>query len=280
MKKFILLIYIIPTLNLTAQLTEKNYRIYSVRLAREVAINDIVDNMLHYDVLFYGEEHNDSVTHYLEYKIFETLHQKFSSSITLSMEMFERDVQPVMNEYLTSEIREKNFRKDARAWSNFKDYRPMIEFCKLNKLDVICANAAGRYSNLAGRKGQNGLIALPEESKKYFAPLPYDTASGKYYEKLTGLFDGSGSKNKKSSTTETFSLVMAQSLWDATMAYSIADYFKYHMGKKIFQINGRFHSDEYLPRSLSLKSTIRILESWLFRPVRMKNFQISTGRNM
>ncbi len=41
-----------------------------------------------------------------------------------------------------------------------------------------------------------------------------------------------------------FNLIMAQSLWDATMAYSIAEYLKTHKGKKVFQVNGRFHSDE------------------------------------
>jgi uncharacterized iron-regulated protein len=170
------------------------------------------------------------------------------------MEMFERDVQPIMNEYLTSDVREKNFKKDARVWSNYKDYRPMVEFSKLNKLDVICANAAGRYSNLAGRKGQKGLMELPQESKKYFAPLPYDTASGKYHEKLVGLFDqGSSKKKKQPSMGESFSLVMAQSLWDATMAYSIHDYFEKNPSKKVFQVNGRFHSDEHFAVVTQLK---------------------------
>lgn len=237
-----------------AQVTEKNYIIYSVKLAKEVSVADIVNDMNNADVLFYGEEHNDAVTHYLENKIFESLYEKYNSSITLSMEMFERDVQPIMNEYLTSAIKEKNFKKDARAWPNYNDYRPMIEFSRLNKLDVICANAAGRYSNLAGRKGQKGLMDLPVESKKYFAPLPYDTAAGKYHEKLVGLFDeGSSRKKKQPSMGESFSLVMAQSLWDATMAYSIHEYFKLHPNKKILQVNGRFHSDEYFAVVTQLK---------------------------
>jgi uncharacterized iron-regulated protein len=165
------------------------------------------------------------------------------------MEMFERDVQPIMNEYLTSDIRERNFKKDARSWSNYRDYRPMIELSKANKLDVICANAAGRYSNLAGRKGQIALMNLPLESKKYFAPLPYDTAAGKYYEKLMGL-SGHGSTTDTSKKAApvmgmgNFNLITAQSLWDATMAYSISEYLKTHKTKKVFQINGRFHSDE------------------------------------
>ena len=247
-------LFLLNTTQVSAQLTEKNYKIYSVKQSKEVNINDIIEDMKNNDVLFYGEEHNDSVTHYLESKIFESLFQKFQNNVALSMEMFERDVQPVMNEYLTSEIREKNFKKDARVWSNYRDYRPMVELCKTNKLDVICANAAGRYSNLAGRKGQKALMALPTESKKYFAPLPYDTASGKYYDKLMGLsHDPNDTVKKATQVMGGFNLVMAQSLWDATMAYSISEYLKVNKTKKVFEVNGRFHSDEGFAVATQLK---------------------------
>jgi len=96
---------------ISAQITEQNYKIYSVKLAKEVSLNQIVDDFKNADVLFYGEEHNDSVTHYLEHKILELLVVKYKTSISLSMEMFERDIQPVMNEYLQSDMREKNFKK-------------------------------------------------------------------------------------------------------------------------------------------------------------------------
>ena len=80
------------------------------------------------------------------------------------------------------------------------------------------------------------------------APLPYDTASGKYYEKLMGLTSHTSSSNadtvKKMPAMDSFNLIMAQSLWDATMAYSISDYLKKNKGKKVMQVNGRFHSDE------------------------------------
>ena len=236
-----------------AQVTEKNYKVYSVKTGKEVALNDIVEDMKNYDVLFFGEEHNDSVPHYLENKMFESLFSKYANKVTLSMEMFDRDVQVVMNEYLKGEIREKNFNKDARIWSNYRDYKPMVEFAKKNQLDVVCANAASRYTNLAGRKGQKGLMALPEESKKNFAPLPYDTATGKYYDKLMGLSSHDPAPAAKDTTKKapakmpsmgSYNLIMGQSLWDATMAYSISEYLKKNAGKMVMQVNGRFHSDE------------------------------------
>lgn len=231
-------------------LTEKNYRIYDTRLGKEVKLADIVESMTQNDVLIFGEEHNDSVTHFLQHKLFSLLFARFGTEVVLSMEMFDRDVQPVMNEYLQGFIREKNFKKDARSWSNYKDYRPMVEFAKENKLAVVCANAPSRYTNMAGRLGQESLQKLPKETQQWFAPLPYDTASGAYYEKLTGLSlhapatADTAKKKLPAMNMGNFNLVVAQSLWDATMAYSIASNWKANKKKKIFQVNGKFHSDE------------------------------------
>ncbi len=259
-----LALILFPYCSTAQSLTEKNYRIYSVKLEKEVSLSAIISEMNNYDILFYGEQHNDSVTHFLEKTIFEMLYAQYNSHVSLSMEMFERDVQPVMNEYLNGFIREKNFKKDARVWSNYGDYRPMIEFAKEKKLDVICANAASRYTNLAGRKGELELMKLPAASKLFFAPLPYDTATGKYYEKLMALSghspapvvpipDSLKTQAPPPMMMGSFNLVVAQSLWDATMAYSIFEYRRKNRDKKIMQVNGRFHSDEYFAVVAQLK---------------------------
>ncbi len=253
MKRLLLALLIPFSVAAQDKLSEKNYKVYSVKQGKVIALNQIVEDMADYDVLFFGEEHNDSVTHYLEKTVFELLYNKYNSELALSMEMFERDVQPVMDEYLTGLIREKHFVKDARAWSNYKDYRPMVEFAKEKKLDVVCANAAARYSNLAGRMGIDGLRKVPKAARKNFAPLPYDTANGEYLAKLSGIpmhggatTDTSKKQATPSMTMPGFNMFTAQSLWDATMGYSIAEYHKQKKNKhkKIMQVNGKFHSDE------------------------------------
>jgi uncharacterized iron-regulated protein len=256
---FTFLLLFLITGSISSQVTEKHYKIYSVKSAKEVPLDSVISDMKNYHVLFYGEEHNDSVTHYLEKTIFEKLVAKYGNKVSLSMEMFDRDVQPVMDEYLLGSIREKNFTKDARVWSNYRDYKPMIELAKEKKLDVICANAPGRYTNLAGRKGQGALMALPPSSKHFFAPLPYDTAKGKYYEKLMEMSGHSPSTKDTSKVKSApvgmgaFNLIVAQSLWDATMAYSISEYRKSHQDKMVMQVNGRFHSDEGFAVATQLK---------------------------
>ncbi len=72
------------------------------------------------------------------------------------MEMFERDVQIVLDEYLKNYISESHFISSSRAWGNYKtDYRPLVEFAKQNKIDVVAANAPRRYVNMVSRLGKD-----------------------------------------------------------------------------------------------------------------------------
>ena len=251
MKAFFTLSFALIATSCLAQITTDHYRIYASSQGKEVTLDALVEAAKEYDVVIFGEEHNDSVAHFLQAQLLEKMHKRYNN-VTLSMEMFERDAQNVMNEYLAGFVREKTFIKDARAWSNYKDYRPMVEYAKANALPVICANAPSRYTNLAGRKGIDELKKLPVESKKHFAPLPYDTAVGKYHEKLwamsghapTATSTDTSKKATPVMTMGNFNLIVAQSLWDATMAYSISEHLKKNRGRKVFHLNGRFHSDE------------------------------------
>lgn len=238
-RKHLLLVaaFILPLLGFSQDLSS-HYKIYDVKKQKLISIDDIITDLGKADVLFFGEEHNDSVGHYLEAEIFKKIALAYPGKAALTLEMFHTDVQPVINEYLSGIISEKNFIKEGRAWNNYKDYRSMIEWAKTNKLDVIGANGAARYSNVVTKSGLDALKQLPEGSKRFIAPLPIDTATGRYYDKFIETLGGHGMGGMKVYQTQNF--------WDATMAWSIATYAKNNKGKKIFQVNGRFHSDEKL----------------------------------
>ncbi|RNL56522.1 ChaN family lipoprotein [Pedobacter jejuensis] len=223
---------------LFAQNISDNYKIYDVKKQKIIAISDIIADMDKADVLFFGEDHNDSIGHYLEAEIFKQLYQKYPKKTAASFEMFYTDTQPVIDEYLAGLISEKNFIKEARVWPNYKDYRPLIEYAKENKIDVIGGNAATRYSNAVTKSGLETLKDFPKGSSSFLPPLPIDTALGRYYEKFGESMGGHG--------TGTMKIYQTQNLWDATMAWNIDKYLKAHNGFKILQLNGRFHSDEKL----------------------------------
>jgi uncharacterized iron-regulated protein len=223
-------------------------QIFNTQTATESNLERMVYAMAQADVIFFGEQHDDSIAHVLQKQVFELLHKTYGKNTALSMEMFSRDNQPIMNEYLLGLISEKNFIRESNAWSNYNDYKPLVEYAKTHKLPIICANAAGRYANMATRGGIPALLSLPKASKENIAPLPFDTASGAYYNKIMELMGGHGSGNHPS-----FSMIPGQSLWDATMAWSIASFLKKNKGTKILHLNGRFHSDEKLGTVTQLK---------------------------
>ena len=233
----------------------KSYTIYS-KQGKEVTLDSIVNSFKNYDIVLFGEEHNDSIAHYLQMELLEKSHKKYGESIVLSMEMFERESQPILDEYLHGYIKESHFKKDAKVWSNYKDYRPMVEFSKAKGIKVVAANAAMRYASIANRKGVKELEMLAPEAKKWIAPLPFDTATGKYYEKLREIMGynmsqgGHDEKGKTGSSVAVQSMMpkslSGQSLWDATMAYSISAVYKKTRDAKVIHLNGRFHSDEFL----------------------------------
>ncbi len=226
--------------------TSVHYKIYDTRTKQIITIDKIVADVAGADVLFFGEEHNDSAGHYLENKIFRALHAAYGSNVTLSMEMFETDNQLVLNEYLAGKIDESRFSKDVRLWSNYKDYRPMIEYSKQNKISVIAANPPRRYVTMVSRRGMKSLDSLSDEAKKFLPKLPYDTLTGRYREKFFEIMKGSpGGENPR--------VYHSQSLWDAGMANSIHKFLKKNKGKKIFHCVGGFHTEEKLGTAAQLQ---------------------------
>jgi len=243
-----------------------HYKIYDTRTKQMISIDKIVTDMANADVLFFGEEHNDSAAHYLENKIFRALHAKYTE-VVLSMEMFETDGQLVLNEYLGGTIDEARFSRDSRLWSNYKDYRPMIEYAKQNKIPVIAANPPRRYVNLVSRRGVRSLDSLSKDAKKFLPRLPYDTLTGRYREKFVEIMKGGpGGENPN--------VYYSQSLWDAGMSYSIYSFLKKNKRKKVFHCVGGFHCEEKLGTAAQLQmrnKKLKILNIASFSDVSFNN---------
>ncbi len=223
-----------------------HYKIYDTRSKQVITVDKIIEDMVNADVLFFGEEHNDSIGHYLENKIFRALHNRYADKVALSMEMFESDNQLVLNEYLEGRIDEKRLSSDVRLWNNYKDYRPMIEYAKQNKVPVIAANPPRRYVNMVTRRGMLLLDSLSKEAKQYLPPLPYDTLGGRYREKFMDIMKGAPESSSRN-------IYYSQSLWDAGMSYHIYRYMKKNKGKKVFHCVGKFHTDEKLGTAAQLQ---------------------------
>ncbi|SEP43313.1 ChaN family lipoprotein [Mucilaginibacter sp. OK283] len=242
----LLLIICLPFVALSQATPVIHYKIFSTATQKPATVADIINNMAKADVLFFGEEHNDSTGHLLELELFKQLAQQYPGKTALSMEMFTTDCQLVLNEYLNGFIREKNLVSDARTWPNYKDYRPLVELAKQSQIPVVAANAPSRYTNMVTRNGLNSLQQLDAQARGYLPPLPIDTATGPYYDKFVKIMGGHAAMAG-------MQIYQSQNLWDATMGWSIAQFYKKHTDFKIMQINGGFHSEEKMGAVAQLK---------------------------
>jgi len=227
-------------------LTDSMYRVYDGQ-GNTATLDDIVKGMAANDAVFLGEQHDDAVGHAIEAELFRRAVEKYSAQrhVALSMEMFERDVQVVVDEYLQGLISEPHFLLSSRPWPNYKtDYRPLVELAKEKHLDVIAANAPRRYVNMVSRNGRDSLNALSPQAKAWLAPLPYPEPSAKYRAKFAALM--SGNTGDPAAMSGSANLIYSQDLWDATMGNSIASYLNKNKGALIVQLNGSFHTESRL----------------------------------
>ncbi|MBV9399469.1 MAG: ChaN family lipoprotein [Bryobacterales bacterium] len=256
--------------------TEENCRVFHGD-GKPATLDDVIEAAKPLDVTFLGESHDDAVAHYLEAEI---LRRVAGQDWALSLEMFDRDVQGVVDEYLSGVIEERDLIASGRAWSNYRtDYRPLVEIAKEKHMPVIAANAPKRYVDVVGKKGQTALLPLSGEAKRMLPPLPYAPASQAYRERFEREMNeqmgkvksaiksaGAAPGHSAAHSAESDYALQAQSLWDAAMADSIAQFLNQHPGMHVLQINGSFHSEyhqgilehleRYRPGTTSLVVTI------------------------
>lgn len=230
----------------------EHYRVFRAD-GTAASLDDIVSASRRVSVTFLGENHDDPVAHHLEIELFKRM---ADSRTVLSMEMFERDVQGVVDEYLAGLITEDHLVASGRAWKNYKsDYRPLVEYAKSQKIPVIAANAPRRYVNRVSRLGKNSLHELSESARATLPPLPYSEASPEYGEKFLKLMEEMNKEASKEAKKDDApkrnppdpqKSLQAQSLWDASMAHSISEALKDSSKSRVIHINGSFHTDNRL----------------------------------
>jgi uncharacterized iron-regulated protein len=166
--------------------------------------------------VYIGEYHGTEADHALESRIFEALHAR-DPSLALGMEMFDRDKQPILDEYVAATIDEAEFLRRV-AWSeswgiDFEHYRPLLAFARQNRIPVIALNAP---KTLTRKVAEHGLEGLSEEERAALPELVLDDA--RHRAMIEGALSGHGPMG--AARLERF--YAAQVIWDETMAESVA----------------------------------------------------------
>lgn len=198
------------------------------------------------DVLFLGEQHDDPGTHRLERAALDGLGRR-RVQVVLSLEMFERDVQPKLNDYLAGRIDETEFLATSRPWPKYAtDYRALVELAKAKGWPVIAANVPRRLATRVSRAGLAALDSLSPEDRGFVAAqlaCPRDT----YFDRFKQTMGDMSGHGQKLSAEDAAAMVgrfyEAQCVKDETMAEAIAHARAKWPDALVVHVNGAFHSD-------------------------------------
>jgi len=204
---------------------------------------DILKEAIKADVVFFGELHDNPITHWLELEITKELFAGKGKNLILAAEMFETDNQLLIDEYFTEVIKESSFESEVRLWKNYAtDYKPLLNFAKQNGLKFVASNIPRRYASVVASGGFEALQKISPEGLRYIAPLPveYDPELACYKDMLSMGSSIGGTMGGKVSEN----LPKAQAIKDATMAKSIVN--NWQKGQMVIHYNGSYHSDRHM----------------------------------
>lgn len=203
----------------------------------------LLDTALETDVVFLGEMHDDRAGQAFQAEFLQLIHEHTDRPVIVALEMFERDVQPVLDEYLAGIIRERDFLAASRPWGDYAEaYRPLVEYAREHNLPVIASNVPGRYAALTNLQGEDALERLSPNVLDWLAPLPVVPASDSLdhaFRSLMGGMDDSHGGHQMNLDN----ILAAQNLRDATMAWSLAETLLEYPDALIIHLNGAFHSN-------------------------------------
>jgi uncharacterized iron-regulated protein len=220
-------------------------RVFDTRRRMFTDFETMLADLARADVVLVGEQHDDPNTHRLEAAMLMGLLRR-SVAVTVSLEMFERDVQTSVDAYLAGTLSEEEFLKASRPWPRYAtDYRSLVELAKAHRWPVIAANVPRRYAAEIAKSGKGMLDALPSPERSLVAhdlQCPEDAYFKRFADQM-GNHAAGATIDEKRATTERY--YWSQCVKDETMAESIAAGFEKPGAPSgaIVHFTGAFHSD-------------------------------------
>lgn len=218
-----------------------DFRLLNAKNGKALSLEALAKDLSKYDLIFFGEFHDNATIHALQKDILPLIDQK--RELVLSFEMFERDVQSDLDAYIEGWSTEEEFLSKSRPWGNYEtDYKPLIEYAKAHKLSAVAANVPRRLAGQLVRQGL-GFRDQLEEGELKWLPAKHTYPEGDYKKAFYDTMQGMGSHGMDNSLEL---LYQAQCLKDDAMAESIVHALDLKPKARIIHFNGDFHSKSFL----------------------------------
>jgi uncharacterized iron-regulated protein len=220
------------------------YRVLDTRSGAYLDLAGLTRAVENADVVFFGENHDDPVAHRLQLDLLDRLSRE-SRAGALGMEMFERDVQPLLARYIAGQVSETDFLGASRPWSNYRtDYRPLVELAKERGWEVLGTNLPQSQARSISGAGIEALAGVSAAERRW-AAQDIQCPADAYWDRFVGaMFEEADSAAAAAAHAVDNPMLRrtfeAQCARDETMAESIA---QVRPGTRVFHVNGGFHTD-------------------------------------
>lgn len=227
--------------NWAAPALEQAISIRDGRTRKTVSFESFLTDVSQADALFLGESHTDETTHRFQLAIYQRLLASKKKPVVLALEMFERDDQAELDQYLAGKIDESAFLKSTRPWSNYREaYRPLIEAAKQTGSVVIASNFPATIRRRIMMEGEGVLQSL-SEAEQQLVPQQFHPNSPAYWQRVDNAVRGHQGM-MASDEGDDQRLYSTQSLWDNAMGEACADALDKYPESMVLHLNGGFHS--------------------------------------
>ena len=221
------------------------YQLYN-QSGKRISYEKLLKQAAEADVVLFGELHNNPICHWLQLQLTKDLYELKKNRLVLAAEMFETDNQTALTGYVTGQLTDEEFAKQARLWPNYEtDYKPVVDFARNQKVAFVAANVPRRYASLVARQGLAALDTVANKDLLAMLPLTVDLTLPGYAAMLDMMGGNHGGGG------EAANFARAQALKDATMAHSISQ--NWQTGKLVLHLNGDYHSKNFEGISWYLK---------------------------
>lgn len=219
---------------------ESRLRIFDAQ-GNERTLPSVLDELAEADVVFFGETHTDALTHALEHAVLTGIASRRDNAVTVSMEMFQRDAQPVVDQYLAAKVDEAALHERANPWPNYRTgYRALVETAKEIGAPVVAANTPRSALRLVGGRGKEAYDKVRADQPGAL-PEAMHPPSEAYQRRVGRAMRGHGpTAGAKGDATWS-----VQNYWDNTMAESVANARAQHDDRSVIHYAGGFHIAEH-----------------------------------
>lgn len=194
-------------------------RILDLKTGRQLTSSQLMDRLAAAQVVFIGEYHEHQTAHRHQLEIIEALHQRHPR-LAIGLEVFDRTQQEWLDDWVGGRTPESVFQTKTQgailSTETYAVYFPILDWARRNQVPLLALNAPRR---ITAKVAEQGLVGLTADDRPYVAS-EIIVGPPEYKKRVMVALEAHSGHHAPDN------FFAAQTVWDETMAETLADYLR------------------------------------------------------